>query len=131
MLIDSSFHDFELTIPVIGELPPSLIRDESPDELAFTSPTKIIAITHHEVLQSEVICSATLGTEGDLVVYSLVTQPGDNPLSGSGVQPPPEEPGSTLESEINQQLAKADALMTDDQRWASEVVPAHFLKRPS
>lgn len=26
--IDKSFHDFELTVPIIGELPPSLFRDE-------------------------------------------------------------------------------------------------------
>ena len=81
MLVDSSFHDFELTIPVIGALPPSLTKDDNPEEPVFTSSTHMIAIIRHEALQSEAICSATLGTEGDLVVYSLVTQPGDPPPS--------------------------------------------------
>ena len=64
------------------------------------------------MLQSEAICSATLGTEGDLVIYALVTQPGDTPSSGSGVHSPPEEPESAVESEIDQQLT------TDNQRDA-------------
>ncbi|KAL7397955.1 hypothetical protein ABVT39_002225 [Epinephelus coioides] len=59
MLIDSSFHDFELMIPVMGELPPSLITNDSPGDAFFTFPTKMIAVTRHETLQSEAICSAS------------------------------------------------------------------------
>lgn len=113
MLIDSSFHDFELTIPVIGELPPSLARNGNPNYVLSTFPTKMITIARHESLQNEAICSATLGTGGDMVIYALVTQPGDVASGGDGACSPPKEPYPGFESEIDQQLAKADALTSE------------------
>ena len=48
LFIDSSFHDFELTIPVIGELPPSLVKPGSFEQSCFTFPDKMILIAPHE-----------------------------------------------------------------------------------
>ncbi|KAK5622117.1 hypothetical protein CRENBAI_010072 [Crenichthys baileyi] len=49
MLIDSSFHDFELTILVIGDMPLFVSgRQDSPD-LLFTFPSNMITIERHEI----------------------------------------------------------------------------------
>lgn len=76
-------------------------------------PAKMVII---ELLQNKVIYSATLGTEGDMVVYTLVTQPGDTISGGNVAHSPPLEPYPSFKSEVNQQLTKTDALMTEDQR---------------
>ncbi|MEQ2293147.1 hypothetical protein AMECASPLE_030287, partial [Ameca splendens] len=69
MLIDSSFHDFKLTIPVIGDMPLFVSgRQDSPD-VGFTFPSNMITIERHEVLTTKSTCGATLGAEGNLVVY--------------------------------------------------------------
>ena len=70
MLIDSSFHDFELTVPIIGELPPSLAKDDAVDQVLRTFPTNMITVMRHESLQDEAICGASLTTEGDMGVCS-------------------------------------------------------------
>ena len=112
LLIDSSFHDFELTIPVIGEIPPSLVKDDDMEQVMYTSPTKMIAVRRHESLQDEVICGVSLTTEGDMMVYALATQPGPD-ISGDSQ---PEELYPCFEAEIKQQLEKADALTSDEQK---------------
>ncbi len=116
MLIDGSFHDFELTVPVIGNLPQSLVGDNNAENVIYTIPTKMITIAPHDTLEQEAICGAILGTEGDMVVYALVTQPGNMDPSGEATKATPEEPYPGFESEIDQQLAKADALTSQEQR---------------
>eukprot|EP00064_Thunnus_orientalis_P003522 superscaffoldBa00000289_g3531 len=81
ILIDSSFDDFEL-MPVIGELPLSIARDNILDNVLYTFLTKMITISHHKSLQSKAICSAALGTRGDMVMYTLMTQPEDTTHCG-------------------------------------------------
>lgn len=44
MLVDSFFHDFEPTIPVIGELPLSLNRVDHVSNVSLTFPTKMITV---------------------------------------------------------------------------------------
>ncbi|KAM3612667.1 uncharacterized protein V6R79_012474 [Siganus canaliculatus] len=116
MVIDHSFHDFELTVPVIGDLPSSLTANGEQSVRSF--PTKMITVRVHEALQGEAICSASLNPEGELVVYALAAKseqstPSDPESRSQRVQPYPE-----FELEIDQQLAKADALTTDTQRNA-------------
>lgn len=74
MLIDSSFPDFKLT--VICNLPLSLAGADKPDNAVFIFLTKMTTIACHNALKQGAICGATLGTEGDMVVYALVTQGG-------------------------------------------------------
>lgn len=112
MLVDSSFHD----VPVVVELPPSLVRDHNMGNPLFTFPSKIITIACHKSLRNEAFCNAALSTGGDLVVYLLVVQPGDNTSGADGTHLSLEEPYPGFEYEIDQQLPKADALMTEDQR---------------
>ena len=112
MLVDSSFHDFELNIPVIGELPPSLTKDGAVDQVLRTFPTEMITVRRHESLQDEAICGASLTREGDMMVYALATQPGQE-IPGDAQ---PEELYPGFEAEIKQQLDQADALTSDAQR---------------
>lgn len=60
MLVDSTFPDFELMVPVVVELPPSLVRDHNMDNPLFTFPSKIITIACHKSLRNEAICNAAL-----------------------------------------------------------------------
>ncbi|MEQ2162801.1 hypothetical protein GOODEAATRI_023527, partial [Goodea atripinnis] len=85
MLIDSSFQDFELTIPVIGDLPLFVSGRQDCPDILFTFPSDMITVERHDVLTTKSTCGATLGAEGHLVVYSLATHPGE---------PAQEEPGT-------------------------------------
>ncbi|MEQ2190950.1 hypothetical protein XENOCAPTIV_015879, partial [Xenoophorus captivus] len=86
MLIDSSFHDFELTIPVIGDMPLFVSgRQDSPDIL-FTFPSDRIIVERHDVLATKSTCGATLGTEGNLVVYAPATHPEEQASAEPGTQ---------------------------------------------
>ncbi|KAK9525318.1 hypothetical protein VZT92_015149 [Zoarces viviparus] len=118
MLVDQSFHDFELTVPVVGELPPSLAGDGDLNGLLYTFPTKMITIARHEMLQSEAIHNASLGAGGDMIVYTLTTSPGDATSEVTGTHPPTDEPYPGFEAEMEQQLTKSDALTTETQRDA-------------
>lgn len=95
-------------------MPPSL--DTNLDGVLFTYATKMITVASDETLQNETICSTSLGKRGDMVVYALVAQPGGSPDTGDKRQESPEEPFPGFESEIEQQLVKADALTTEHQR---------------
>ncbi len=44
-IIYQAFHDFELTVPVIGPIPAQLTSDKYNDTITFTKPHEIIAIT--------------------------------------------------------------------------------------
>ncbi|KAK9523659.1 hypothetical protein VZT92_017572, partial [Zoarces viviparus] len=118
MLVDQSFHDFELTVPVVGELPPSLAGDGDLNGLLYTFPTKMIAIVRHEMLQSEAIHNASLSAGGDMIVYTLTTSPGDATSEVTGTHPPTDEPYPGFEAEMEQQLTKSDAPTTETQRDA-------------
>ncbi|MEQ2172322.1 hypothetical protein GOODEAATRI_019902, partial [Goodea atripinnis] len=118
MLIDSSYHDFELTIPVIGDMPLFVFdRQDSPD-VVFTFPSDMITIERHEVLTTKSTCGATLGPEGNLVVYALVRHPGQPAQEEPGTQDSSSEPYPGFETEVSEQLEKANALRTEEERTA-------------
>lgn len=117
MLIDRSFHDFELTVPVVGELPVSLTREEDLGGALLSGPTGMITVTCRGPLQDQPICGATLEPGGDLLVYALTAHP-ENLAQPQNSSPTTEEPYPGFEAEINQQLEKADALSTEAQREA-------------
>ena len=116
LLIDSSYHDFELTIPVIGEVPPSLVKPGSFEQSFSTFPDHMIFVAPHETLQNEQIYSANPDTEQDMVVYALAVRPESSASSQDDIDPSPGEPYPGFENEIQQQLKKADALTLDAQR---------------
>ncbi|MEQ2300942.1 hypothetical protein AMECASPLE_030942 [Ameca splendens] len=73
MLIESSFHDFELTIPVIGDLSLFVSGTQDSPDILLMFPSDIITVGRQEVLTTKSTCGATLGAEGNLVVYALAT----------------------------------------------------------
>ncbi|MEQ2191977.1 hypothetical protein XENOCAPTIV_005225, partial [Xenoophorus captivus] len=118
MLIDSSYHDFELTIPVIGDMPLFVSdRQDSPD-VVFTFPSDMITIERHEVLTTKSSCGATLGSEGNLVVYALARHPGQPAQEEPGTQDSSSEPYPGFETEVSEQLENANAPRTEEERTA-------------
>ncbi|KAK5617647.1 hypothetical protein CRENBAI_002383 [Crenichthys baileyi] len=69
---------------LLVENPTQVPIQDSPD-VVFTFPSDMITIERHEVLTTKSTCGATLGAEGNLVVYAQATHPG---------QPAQEEPGT-------------------------------------
>ena len=55
-LINQAFHDFELTVPVIGPIPAELMSDECEDTVTFTKPHEVIAITSILPVSKESVC---------------------------------------------------------------------------
>ncbi len=74
-LINHAFHDFELTVPVIGPIPAQLMSDECNDTIIFTKPHEIIAITSILPVSRESVCRSELTDDTHLAVYAVSTQP--------------------------------------------------------
>jgi hypothetical protein len=77
-LIDYSFHDFELIVPVIGPLPSSLDLCGKEGRL-FTCPSKAITITLELPLDHTSMFRQDVDSDNDLLIYSIVTE--DNTAS--------------------------------------------------
>ena len=114
-LIDSAFHDFELTIPVIGELPSTLPGAKGYGQVYFTHPTQMVSICPRESMHADAVCRVDLSQTNEMVVHAIVSEH-SSALSDGVNLPPQEEPYSGFEVEAQQQLDKADALETDTQR---------------
>ncbi len=74
-LINQAFHDFELTVPVIGPIQAQLMLDEYDDSVTFSKPHDIIAITSILPVSRESICHSELTDDTHLAVYAVSTQP--------------------------------------------------------
>lgn len=116
LLIDHSFHDFELSVPVIGELPSSLFRTDQHSSVLFTSPARMISIAPHESLEGEQIQRATPQAGREMVVYALASPTSHSPPKGGAVELQPGEPYPGFELDVQQQLENADALGEDSQK---------------
>ncbi|KAJ8375526.1 hypothetical protein SKAU_G00061060 [Synaphobranchus kaupii] len=114
-LIDSSYHDIELTIPIIGELPNSLREFENGEGVYLTHPTNMIAIFPQEPIQSSTVCHVDLGDKVGMVLHTSTMTPNASSSGDAGTLLL-EEPYLDFESEVQQQLSKADALKGDVQR---------------
>ncbi|KAL1268859.1 hypothetical protein QQF64_034222 [Cirrhinus molitorella] len=73
-LISQNFHDLELTIPVIGPIPPQLTSEGSPDDTVFTAPFRMVAITSIMPMTKEQVCRTEM-TKDCLSVYTVSCQP--------------------------------------------------------
>ncbi|MEQ2207359.1 hypothetical protein XENOCAPTIV_011120, partial [Xenoophorus captivus] len=118
MLIDTSFHDFGLTIPLIGDMPLFVSGGQDSPDVVFMFPSDMITVERHEVLTTKSTCGATLGAEGNLVVYALVTHPGQLAQEELGTQDSSSGPYPGFETEVSEQLEKADVLSTEEERTA-------------
>ncbi|KAJ8340607.1 hypothetical protein SKAU_G00352400 [Synaphobranchus kaupii] len=83
-LIDSSYHDFELTIPIIGELPNSLREFENGEGVYLTHPTNMIAIFPQEPIQSSTVCHVDLGDKVGMVLHTSTMTPNASSSGDAG-----------------------------------------------
>ncbi len=74
-LINQVFHNFELTVPVIGPIPAQLTSDEYNDTITFRKPHEIIAITSILPVSRESVCCSKQTDDTQLAVYTVSTQP--------------------------------------------------------
>ncbi|KAJ8346749.1 hypothetical protein SKAU_G00281500 [Synaphobranchus kaupii] len=114
-LIDSFYHDFELMIPIIGELPNSLREFENGKGVYLTHPTNMITIFPQEPIQSSTVCHVDLGDKVGMVPHTSTMTPNASSSGDAGTLLL-EEPYLDFESEVQQQLSRADALKGDAQR---------------
>ncbi len=125
-LINQAFHDFELTVPVIGPIPAQLTSDECHDTITFTKPHEIIAITSILPVSRESVCRSELTDDTHLAVS---TQPvTESPTRENiGAQSPSndltaEEPYAGFNAQIEQILSEVDALHNEvDRQGLKEV----------
>ncbi|KAK5613066.1 hypothetical protein CRENBAI_002189 [Crenichthys baileyi] len=101
MLIDSSFHDFNLTNPVIGDMPLFVSGKQNSPDVLSTFPSDMITIERHEVLTTKSTCGATLGAESNLAVYAWATHPGQPAQEEPGTQNSSSEPYPGFETEFS------------------------------
>ncbi|KAJ8346491.1 hypothetical protein SKAU_G00278920 [Synaphobranchus kaupii] len=83
-LIDSSYHDFELTIPIIGELPNSLREFENGEGVYLTHPTNMIAIFPQEPIQSSTVCHVDLSDKVGMVLHTSTMTPNASSRGDAG-----------------------------------------------
>ncbi|KAJ8346709.1 hypothetical protein SKAU_G00281100 [Synaphobranchus kaupii] len=77
-LIYSSYHNFELTIPIIGQLPNSLREFGNGEGVYLTHPTNMITIFPQEPIQSSTVCHVDLGDKVGMVLH---TSTSSDPIS--------------------------------------------------
>ncbi len=129
-LINQTFHDFELTVPVICPIPAQLTSDECNDTITFTKPHEIIAITSILPVSRESVCRSELTDDTHLAVNAVSTQPvTESPTQITiGAQSPSndltaEEPFAGFNAQIQQILSEADALHNEvDRQGLKEVL---------
>ncbi|KAL1246759.1 hypothetical protein QQF64_034307 [Cirrhinus molitorella] len=129
-LINHAFHDFELTVPVIGPIPAQLVSDEYDDTITFTRPYETIAITSILPVTKQNACRSELTNDAHLAVYAISTQSATAlPEQMSSVTQSPadgpatEEPYAGFNAQIQQILSEADALNDDaDRQGLKEVL---------
>ncbi len=122
-LISQVFHDFVLTVPVIGPISARLMSDEYNDTITFSKPHEIIAITSLLPVSRESVCRSELTDDTHLAVYAVSTQPvtesptqvtiGAQSLSNDLTA---EEPYAGFNAQIQQILSEEDALHNEVDR---------------
>ncbi|XP_046733445.1 uncharacterized protein LOC124403749 [Silurus meridionalis] len=70
-LVSYDFHDFELTLQIIGPIPAEIIPEESTDHTVWTAPFKIITIVSVMPVVQEQVCRTKLTEDHQLSVYMI------------------------------------------------------------
>ncbi|CAJ1076285.1 hypothetical protein LDENG_00238730%2C partial [Xyrichtys novacula] len=125
-LISTSFHDFELRIPVIGKMPRSLMSDHSPEQVFHTLPSRAISLFPTVPLDHDTICQVDLSEDSQMILHTVqVLSVSSEPESAhtlSGVEPSIFPTGQTPEhdpdfdAKVEQLVAEADALNGEEER---------------
>ncbi len=112
-LMNQAFHDFELTVPVIGPIPAQLTSDECNDIITFTKPHEIIAIT--SILSRESVCRSELTDDTHLAVYAVSTQRATESPTRVTIE------AQSLSNDQTDAFAKAGAL--HGESWTFHALP--------
>ncbi|CAJ1057765.1 hypothetical protein LDENG_00238730%2C partial [Xyrichtys novacula] len=125
-LISTSFHDFELRIPVIGKMPRSLMSDHSPEQVFHTLPSRAISLFPTVPLDHDTICQVDLSEDSQMVLHTVqvlnVSSEPEMAHTLSGVEPSIFPTGQTPEhdpdfdAKVEQLVAEADALNGEEER---------------
>ncbi|CAJ1081240.1 hypothetical protein LDENG_00238730%2C partial [Xyrichtys novacula] len=125
-LISTSFHDFELRIPVIGKMPRSLMSDHSPEQVFHTLPSRAISLFPTVPLDHDTICQVDLSEDSQMVLHQVqvlnVSSEPEMAHTLSGVEPSIFPTGQTPEhdpdfdAKVEQLVAEADALNGEEER---------------
>ena len=83
-LIDSAFHDFELTL---SELPSTLPGAEGYGQVYFTRPTQMVSICPRESMHANAVCRVDLSQTNEMVVHAIVSE--HSSALSDGVNLPP------------------------------------------
>lgn len=118
-LIDSTFHEFELTVPVISKLPPALLPDQMNRDTVFTVPPQAIALSTLVPVSDDSAYRMEVTDDQHLVVYTITTPPAPtDPKSTTNLShniplQDPEEPYTRFHEQVQQVLKDADAISSD------------------
>ncbi|CAJ1057626.1 hypothetical protein LDENG_00238730%2C partial [Xyrichtys novacula] len=125
-LISTSFHDFELRIPVIGKMPRSLMSDHSSEQVFHTLPSRAISLFPTVPLDHDTICQVDLSEDSQMILHTVqvlsVSSEPETAHTLSGVEPSIFPTGQTPEhdpdfdAKVEQLVAEADALNGEKER---------------
>uniref|UniRef100_A0AAV2KZM9 ribonuclease H n=1 Tax=Knipowitschia caucasica TaxID=637954 RepID=A0AAV2KZM9_KNICA len=117
-LIDTTFHDFDLRLPVIGDWPTGLDRD--PDARALlTKPSRSISLFTVPGPKSSDVYRVDLTNQSEMVLQTIsVIDSGVDTFPTREVHEPTQEPTAcpSFEEELDKTVALADAINTDEER---------------
>ncbi len=111
-LINQAFHDFQLTVPVIGPIPAQLMSVEYNDTITFTKPHEIIISILP--VSRESVCRSELTDDSHLNVYAVSTQPATESLYTNDSTA--EETYTGFNAQIQKILSEPDALHNEVDR---------------
>lgn len=116
-LISSRFHDFELKIPIIGNVPSSLLSEDQTSQVVYTKPSKAIALFPVLDLNSDSVSRVDLSLKEQMTLHSVNVLAVSSSSDHSDLQTGAEGKGSaTISDQIEEVVMKADALTTPEER---------------
>uniref|UniRef100_A0AAV2MP73 ribonuclease H n=1 Tax=Knipowitschia caucasica TaxID=637954 RepID=A0AAV2MP73_KNICA len=117
-LIDTTFHDFDLRLPVIGDWPTGLDRD--PDARALLpKPSRSISLFTVPGPKSSDVYRVDLTNQSEMVLQTIsVIDSGVDTFPTQVAHEPTQEPTAcpSFEEELDKTVALADAINTDEER---------------
>ncbi|KAL6487878.1 hypothetical protein MHYP_G00045040 [Metynnis hypsauchen] len=126
-LVSTKFHDFELRIPVIGHIPHPLFPEPAETKVVYTKPTKAIVLFPALEIGHDAVCRIDLADYTHMTLQTATVLTVDLPSeteastpnlrqSTNGSPEPQEQPFPGFAAQVDQVIAQADALTTDEER---------------
>uniref|UniRef100_A0AAV2ME05 Peptidase A2 domain-containing protein n=1 Tax=Knipowitschia caucasica TaxID=637954 RepID=A0AAV2ME05_KNICA len=117
-LIDTTFHNFDLRLPVIGDWPTGLNQD--PDVQALlTKPSRSISLFTVPGPKASDVCRGDLTNQSEMILQTVSVIDSEHNLTSTQKAPEPtREPAASpsFEEELDKTVTLADAISTDEDR---------------